>query len=99
MLEGWILPIAILFAFAVILLAPLIEAAGTTTRKTAFFCPVRRRDVTVEFLEQGAFALGKAVDVHSCSAFEDTYTMTCGKQCLELPAVTGSPESVRIVVR
>lgn len=98
-MEGWVLPIAILFAFAVLLLAPLIEAAGTTIRKTAFFCPVKRRDVTVEFLEQGAFGLGKAVDVRSCSAFEETQKMTCGKQCLELPAATGSPESVRIVVR
>lgn len=98
-MEGWILPIAILFAFAVLLLAPLIEAAGTTIRKTAFFCPFKRGDVTVEFLEQGAFGLGKTVDVRCCSAFDDTEKMTCDKRCLELPAATGGPESVRIVVR
>lgn len=99
MVEGWILPFAIVLAVAVLLLAPLVEAAGTLIRMASFFCPFKKRDVSVEFVEQGAFGLGKAVDVHSCSAFQDTQKVTCGKRCLELlgNGARGSLESVRAV--
>ncbi len=83
MVEALILPMTILLAVTVLLLAPLVEAAGTFLRGATFFCPFKKRDVSVEFVEQGAFGLSRAVDVHSCSAFPDPGRVTCGKKCLE----------------
>lgn len=99
MVEAWVLPLMIVLAVAVLLLAPLVEAAGTLIRGATFLCPFRKRDVSVEFVEQGAFGLGKAVDVHSCSAFDDPQKVTCGKRCLELlgNGAKGSLESIRAV--
>jgi len=99
MLEAWILPVAIMLAVAVLLLAPLVEAGGTSIRCGSFFCPFKKRDVSVEFVEQGALGLGKAVDVHSCSAFQDPRKVACSKRCLELLASTDSFASAGTVIR
>lgn len=101
MVEAWVLPLAIMLAVAVLLLAPLVEAAGTSIRGASFFCPFKKRDVSVELVEQGAFGLGKAVDVRSCSAFQDPRKVTCSKKCLEFlgNASRGSLKSAGAVVR
>jgi len=101
MVETWILPMMILLAVAVLLLTPLVEAAGTFLRGAAFFCPFKRRDVSVEFVEQGTFGLGKRRDVRSCSAFPDPRRVTCGKRCLEFVANAskGSLEREGAIVR
>jgi hypothetical protein len=93
MLEAWILPLAIILGVAVLLLAPLVEAGGISIRCASCFCPLEKREVSVEFVEQGALGLGKAVDVHSCSAFEDPRKVICDKRCLGVLAATGSFES------
>jgi hypothetical protein len=48
----------------------------------AFWCPFRRRDVSVDLAERAWDA--RLVDVTRCSAFEPASAITCDKACLGL---------------
>lgn len=86
MLEPWIVPVAILIAFAVLLLMPLAELALGSVRRRRFRCPLEKRRVSVEFLERTALGISRPVDVRSCSAFPNPQVIDCDKRCLELPS-------------
>lgn len=92
MVEAWAVPVAVIVAFAVLFLAPLVEAAGTSLGRVAFFCPFVRHDVTVGFVERWALGTRRAVDVRSCSAFGEGQDLTCGKRCLETAGALPAPE-------
>ena len=46
----------------------------------SFWCPFRRRDVTVEFQEDPV-GRGRYLDVERCTAFDPSAPITCGKLC------------------
>ena len=81
------IPESILIFVAVVLmlggvlfgLARLLPTAARTVVR-AFWCPFRRTDVTVEFQED-PFGHGRYLDVGSCTAFQPTAPITCGKLC------------------
>jgi len=84
MLESWILPVAILAVFAVLLIVPLAEALIPRMRKRRFVCPWVDAEVEVEFRESAPFGVVDPPDVASCSALPDPRNPTCGKGCLEM---------------
>ena len=81
-LESWIVPAALLVAFAAVLLAPLIEAAFDAFHRERVPCPVAGGTMTVELRERWVLGEARPVDVLSCSAFADPAAVTCGKKCL-----------------
>ena len=62
--------------FAVARLLP--KAIRTVVRR--FWCPFRLTDVTVEFQED-PLGDGRYLDVKSCTAFQPTSAIRCGKLC------------------
>ena len=82
MLETWILPLGIIAAFAVLLVAPFVEALLPRIRRQCLRCPWANAEVTVHFVQRAPFGVVDAPDVGRCSAFEDPSSPTCDKGCV-----------------
>lgn len=81
---SWLVPLAILAACAVMLVAAgssFVDAEVGLIRER-LFCPIRRASVTVAFLWQPFQR--RYLDVESCSAFEELEAVTCDRHCLRL---------------
>lgn len=83
-MESWVVPLMIVLAFAVVLLSPMLGAVDRIRRRVGLVCPMTKRRVTVEFVEQEALGISKAEDVCACSEFSDPTKVTCEKKCLSL---------------
>lgn len=94
------IPVSVL-VFAVLVLAlgtGLFTAAQLIPQAlravvSSFWCPFRRRDVTVEFQEDPV-GRGRYLDVERCTAFDPSVPITCGKQCRYLGEFA-APRGVR----
>lgn len=82
MIELKILPYAILLAFAVLLLLPLVESVFAAVRRRSVRCPATGERTAVDFVERAVFGVVAPVDVASCSAVADLANINCGKACL-----------------
>jgi len=84
MMSLW--PLAIVLAVGLALTLVLLAGSrlfpGTRSRLTAFRCPFRERDVSVEFEE--TVWTGEPVDVRRCTVFSPPTAVTCAKGCLHL---------------
>lgn len=82
MWQTWAVPAAILIAFAVMLLLPLLETVLKSVRPVRFHCALAGKDVTLELEEHSSFAVPGPAEVRSCSAFDEPRAVTCDKPCL-----------------
>ena len=64
-------------------LVPLLVFLPRRVQHRRFWCPVRRRDVEVEFEEAGLPGFRQAVAVKSCSAFDPPTAVRCRRRCLD----------------
>jgi hypothetical protein len=55
---------------------------GATRRRRAFRCPLRRREVEVEFEERRFFGVRHSAAVKRCSAFEVATAIGCRRPCV-----------------
>ena len=46
-------------------------------------CPVKKQEVQVDLLRRGFSGEGKALEVKSCSAFEDPRKLDCAQDCIK----------------
>ena len=75
---GWGVVVA-----AVLLLATLVVAVG----RRRFWCDQARREVVVDFRENGFPGFRRRVAVLRCSAFQPPTAITCCRSCLDRPLV------------
>lgn len=79
--------VAVIYLLA--LFVPLAIAAiwfgRDSRRRRLITCPKKDQVVQVEFLCRGPAHRLHAVDVKSCSAFENPHKVKCEKACLGLP--------------
>lgn len=77
-------PLVLLAVVGLLLLSTALSRAPRRVRET-FWCPVKRRMVTADFLvREGA---PHPSDVVWCTAFADPEHITCKKRCLEFTDV------------
>jgi hypothetical protein len=86
-LSSWLVPAAILLAFAVLVLVPVAEALLSRVARVAYACPLVRASVSVELIRPRIFGIVESTDVRSCSAYQGP--VTCGKQCLPVLSLRG----------
>ncbi len=46
-------------------------------------CPVKKQEVQVDLLRRGFCGEGDALEVKSCSAFEDPRKLDCAQECIK----------------
>jgi hypothetical protein len=75
-------PVGLYFGAVGLLWASSLGSGGLARSRTGFFCPVRKQQVTADFVtEPGS---DHPSDVLSCSAFGKPYDVRCQKACLDL---------------
>jgi len=91
MVATWILPTMILVAMALPLVAAVLEVAPTRMVVwKSFWCPLRKLQVRVAFLDD-AFHRERYEDVLSCSASPEPSQVSCDKRCRDLPEARTAP--------
>ena len=77
-------------AFLVLSLLGMLAGDGPRAVRKVFWCPMRRRTVTADFLVAASGAAQPSA-VASCSAFADPRRVTCAQRCLEGTEVRWTP--------
>ena len=60
------------------------EGRSRAIRRRSFWCPLSRRQVEVEFDERGLPGFRRQVAVRSCSVFDPSTAVTCGRRCTDV---------------
>jgi hypothetical protein len=68
---------------SLLLLVPLLVLFSQAIRRRRFWCGRAGREVEVAFEERGLPGLPYAVSVKSCSVFDPSSAVSCGRQCLD----------------
>ena len=77
------IPVAVYFGAVALLCASSLVSNGSAARsRTRFFCPVKKRAVTADFLTEAGSE--HPSNVLSCSAFAEPAHVRCEKACLGL---------------
>ena len=74
---GWGTLGALLFLF------PLVVVFSRATRRRHFWCAQARREVEVEFEEQGLPGFRHTRNVKNCSVFDPSTGVSCNRRCLD----------------
>jgi len=91
MFATWVLPTLILVALALLFIAAVLEAAPTRTAVwKSFWCPLKKRQVRVAFLDD-AFHQERYEAVLSCSSSPEPSQVSCDKRCRDLPEARTAP--------
>ena len=67
---------------ALLFLVPLVVVFSRATRRRHFWCAQERREVEVEFEEQGLPGFRHTQNVRSCSVFDPPTAVRCHRDCL-----------------
>ncbi len=86
-MPGSTVPLIIVLALATAVALSLVVAFGgmpgvTRAARHSFWCPVRGRNVMVDFDEEAWD--GKLVAVNACSAFSPPASIGCDRDCLRM---------------
>ncbi len=87
--EGLALILIVAQLLSLLLVAILLGSAchsylcGTVLRRRCFRCPLRQREVEVEFLERWLLGVRRSATPIRCSAFEDDTTLECERRCTD----------------
>lgn len=68
---------------ALLFLVPLVVVFSRATRRRRFWCAQERREVEVEFEEQGLPGFRHTQNVKSCSVFDPSTGVSCNRRCLD----------------
>ena len=68
---------------ALFLVVPLAVLFARVIRRRHFWCPQARREVEVEFMDEGLPGMRRSANVWSCSAFDPPTAVTCRRECAD----------------
>lgn len=85
--EAWVQGVSDVFSWgliaALLFLAPLLVLFSSRVRRRRFYCARSGREVEVEFEEHGLPGFRRTVAVRSCSMFDPSTAVECGRRCLD----------------
>jgi hypothetical protein len=65
-------------------LVPILISLPRRVRRRRFWCAFQRREVEVEFEDNGPPGLRQPVAVRRCSAFDPPTAVACARRCLDV---------------